>query len=101
MTEPYDYVKDGAEIYRRSFATIEAEADLGRVPAELRPLVPSAVEGVGAGRIGRIDLTGLTGSATGQSGRQARMSSSVVRGFVMHSRSTVSPRHDVGTTKPI
>lgn len=38
MTERYDYVKDGAEIYRQSFATIQAEADLGTVPTELRPL---------------------------------------------------------------
>jgi precorrin-8X/cobalt-precorrin-8 methylmutase len=38
MTERYQYLTDGAEIYRRSFATIEAEADLSRVPAELRPL---------------------------------------------------------------
>lgn len=29
MTE-YDYIKDGQEIYRRSFATIRAEADLSR-----------------------------------------------------------------------
>lgn len=28
MTGRYDYVRDGAEIYRRSFATIRAEADL-------------------------------------------------------------------------
>ncbi|HET9692026.1 MAG TPA: precorrin-8X methylmutase [Acidimicrobiales bacterium] len=30
-----DHVRDGAEIYRRSFAIIRAEADLGRVPADL------------------------------------------------------------------
>ena len=30
------YLKDGAEIYRQSFAIIEAETDLARVPAELR-----------------------------------------------------------------
>lgn len=30
---PYDYEKDGAEIYRRSFATIRAEADLDRFTA--------------------------------------------------------------------
>ena len=29
-------LKDGAEIYRQSFAIIEAETDLARVPAELR-----------------------------------------------------------------
>lgn len=30
-----DYVRDGAEIYRRSFATIRAEADLGGLPADV------------------------------------------------------------------
>ncbi|WP_026607713.1 precorrin-8X methylmutase [Methylocapsa acidiphila] len=33
MSEPssrFDYIRDGAEIYRRSFATIRAEADLAR-----------------------------------------------------------------------
>jgi precorrin-8X/cobalt-precorrin-8 methylmutase len=30
-----DYVKDGAEIYRRSFATIRAEADLSAVPDDV------------------------------------------------------------------
>ncbi|CAL9405010.1 Precorrin-8X methylmutase [Streptomyces sp. enrichment culture] len=31
----YDYERDGAEIYRQSFATIRAEAGLGRLPAEV------------------------------------------------------------------
>ena len=35
MTVEYDYVRDGAEIYRRSFATIRAEADLSSIPADL------------------------------------------------------------------
>jgi precorrin-8X/cobalt-precorrin-8 methylmutase len=30
-----DYIRDGAEIYRRSFATIRAEADLSRLPADV------------------------------------------------------------------
>jgi precorrin-8X/cobalt-precorrin-8 methylmutase len=30
-----EYEKDGAEIYRRSFATIRAEADLGGLPADV------------------------------------------------------------------
>ena len=30
-----DYVRDGAEIYRRSFATIRAEADLAGLPADI------------------------------------------------------------------
>lgn len=40
MAEPRDYVRDGAEIYRRSFAIIRAEADLGRFdPVEERVAV--------------------------------------------------------------
>jgi len=30
MPEPLDYIRDGAEIYRRSFATIRAEANIAR-----------------------------------------------------------------------
>jgi precorrin-8X/cobalt-precorrin-8 methylmutase len=30
-----DYIRDGAEIYRRSFATIRAEADLSGLPADV------------------------------------------------------------------
>jgi precorrin-8X/cobalt-precorrin-8 methylmutase len=40
MTEGYDYIRDGAAIYERSFATIRAEADLsGLSPAEARVAV--------------------------------------------------------------
>jgi len=34
-TGPYEYVRDGAEIYRRSFATIRAEAALDGLPPEV------------------------------------------------------------------
>jgi len=34
MREPYAYIRDGAEIYRRSFAIIRAEADLSRFEAD-------------------------------------------------------------------
>ncbi len=34
MTSRYDYIRDGAEIYRRSFAIIRAEADLARFTPE-------------------------------------------------------------------
>ena len=47
----YDYIRDGAEIYRQSFATIEAEADLDRVPAELHPLAIRMIHASG-----QIDL---------------------------------------------
>jgi precorrin-8X/cobalt-precorrin-8 methylmutase len=40
MTRHYDYVRDGAEIYRRSFAQIRAEAELSRfAPVEERVAV--------------------------------------------------------------
>jgi len=35
MTVEHGYVRDGAEIYRRSFATIRAEANLSSIPADL------------------------------------------------------------------
>ena len=38
MTRRYTYLRDPAAIYRRSFALIEAEADLARFPPELRQL---------------------------------------------------------------
>jgi precorrin-8X/cobalt-precorrin-8 methylmutase len=34
MSGPYDYIRDGAAIYRQSFATIRAEADLAGFSAE-------------------------------------------------------------------
>ena len=42
-----EYVRDGAEIYRRSFATIRAEADLGAVPSELAPVVVRMIHACG------------------------------------------------------
>ncbi len=47
----FDYIKDGAEIYRRSFATIEREAGLGRLPAQLRPVATRMIHASG-----QIDL---------------------------------------------
>ncbi|MFD7660060.1 precorrin-8X methylmutase, partial [Actinosynnema sp. NPDC059797] len=41
------YVRDGAEIYRRSFATIRAEADLGRFPADVARVVVRMIHACG------------------------------------------------------
>lgn len=43
----YDYIKDGGEIYRQSFATIEAEADLDRVPGDLRAVAVRMIHASG------------------------------------------------------
>ena len=46
-TPRYDCVRDGQEIYRRSFATIRAELDLSDVPADLRGLVTRVAHAAG------------------------------------------------------
>ncbi|MGW5111904.1 precorrin-8X methylmutase [Nocardia sp. NPDC004123] len=47
------YLKDGAEIYRRSFATIRAEADLTRFPADVSQVVVRMIHACG-----QVDLSG-------------------------------------------
>lgn len=47
MTSPLDYIRDPAEIYRQSFATIRDEADLERFPTVLQPLVIRLIHACG------------------------------------------------------
>ncbi|CAN5852014.1 precorrin-8X methylmutase [soil metagenome] len=47
MAEPRDYIRDGAEIYRRSFAIIRAEADLGRFEAAEEPVAVRIIHACG------------------------------------------------------
>ena len=42
-----DYIRDGAEIYRRSFATIRAETDLTGIPAEVAQVVVRMIHACG------------------------------------------------------
>ncbi|KXV04269.1 precorrin-8X methylmutase [Caballeronia megalochromosomata] len=42
-----DYIRDGAEIYRQSFATIRAEADLAALPADLEKLAVRLIHACG------------------------------------------------------
>ncbi|GLZ40211.1 precorrin-8X methylmutase [Actinokineospora sp. NBRC 105648] len=43
----FDYIRDGAEIYRRSFATIRAEADLAGLPEDLARVVVRMIHACG------------------------------------------------------
>jgi precorrin-8X/cobalt-precorrin-8 methylmutase len=43
----YDYLHDGADIYRKSFATIRAEADLDRFPGDLERVVVRMIHACG------------------------------------------------------
>ncbi|MEU7854182.1 precorrin-8X methylmutase [Nonomuraea sp. NPDC049141] len=42
-----DYIRDGAEIYRRSFATIRAETDLSGIPPEVAQVVVRMIHACG------------------------------------------------------
>lgn len=43
----YDYLTDAAEIYRRSFATIRAEADLSQLPADVARVAVRMIHAAG------------------------------------------------------
>lgn len=45
--QPYDYIRDGAAIYERSFATIRAEADLSCFSAEQAQIVVRIIHACG------------------------------------------------------
>ena len=62
------YVRDGAEIYRRSFAIIRHEADLANVPASLEQVVVRMIHASGM-----VDLVADIAFSTdlGIAGRQA------------------------------
>ncbi|MDT4891179.1 MAG: precorrin-8X/cobalt-precorrin-8 methylmutase [Pseudonocardiales bacterium] len=51
-----DYVRDGAEIYRQSFATIRAEADIARFPDDVSRVVVRMIHACGM-----VDLAGDVG----------------------------------------
>jgi precorrin-8X/cobalt-precorrin-8 methylmutase len=63
-----DYIRDGQEIYRRSFSIIRAEADLSRIPADLEKLAVRV-----AHASGMVDVIGdlAFSDGAGASGRAA------------------------------
>ena len=61
-----EYERDGAAIYRQSFATIRAEADLRGIPADLEPVVVRMIHACGdVGIVPLVDAAdGFAGAAT-------------------------------------
>ena len=55
-----EYVRDGAEIYRRSFATIRAEADLSALPADVAQVAVRMIHACGM-----VDLVADIGASAG------------------------------------
>ena len=52
------YVRDGAEIYRRSFATIRAEADLGALPEDVAQVAVRMIHA--CGQVDLVDDLGFS-----------------------------------------
>ncbi|MCC8395238.1 precorrin-8X methylmutase [Paraburkholderia sp. MMS20-SJTR3] len=63
-----DYIRDGQEIYRQSFATIRAEADLARIPADLEKLAVRVIHA--CGMVDVVDDLAFSAGA-GSAGRAA------------------------------
>src|SRR4028118_392824 len=63
-----DYIRDGTEIYTKSFATIRAEADLSSLPPDLESVAVRLIHSCGMTDI-VADLAASPGAAT--CGRQA------------------------------
>ncbi len=63
-----DYMRDGAEIYRHSFAIIRQEADLSGIPADLEKLAVRVVHASGM-----VDVAGdlVFSPGAGEAGRKA------------------------------
>jgi precorrin-8X/cobalt-precorrin-8 methylmutase len=64
MAEPRTYIRDGAEIYRRSFAIIRAEADLARFSAGEEPVAVRIIHACGMPEIAQ-DIVMSPGFADG------------------------------------
>lgn len=63
-----DYIRDGQEIYRQSFATIRAEADLSAIPDDLQKLAVRVIHACGMTDVAQ-DLRFSPGA--GRAGRDA------------------------------
>jgi precorrin-8X/cobalt-precorrin-8 methylmutase len=85
-----DYVRDGAEIYRRSFATIRAEADLDRFDPILERVVVRMIHACGmvdlAGDVEASPGFGAAGAAALEAGAPILCDTSMVASGVTRSR---------------
>ena len=90
------WIRDPAEIYRQSFATIRAEADLGRIPPDLADLAVRVVHACGMTDI-VADLAWSEGAA--EAGRSALASGRpilvdaemVAHGIIRHRLTAANP----------
>lgn len=64
----FDYVRDPAEIYRQSFATVEAESGLARLPQAMRPIATRLIHS--CGMVDVLDDLAFSSTAA-EAGREA------------------------------
>jgi precorrin-8X/cobalt-precorrin-8 methylmutase len=85
-----DYIRDAAEIYRQSFATIRAEADLARFPADVAPVVVRLIHTCGqvdvAEHVAFTDDVAARASAALQNGAPVLCDSSMVAAGITAAR---------------
>jgi precorrin-8X/cobalt-precorrin-8 methylmutase len=85
-----DYLRDGAEIYRQSFATIRAEADLSRFPADVERVVVRLIHTCGqvdvAEHVAYTDDVVTRGAAALAAGAPVLCDSSMVAAGITASR---------------
>ena len=71
MAEMFDYVRDPAEIYRRSFAALREAADLSGVPATLAPMAERLIHACGIPEIAANIAWGGDAAAAGRAALSA------------------------------
>ena len=90
MSAGYDYVRDGAEIYRRSFAIIRAEAELARFPGAAERVVVRMIHACGMTDLpGDIEMSpgfAEAGGAALQAGAPILCDSSMVANGITRAR---------------
>lgn len=75
----HDYLTDGAEIYRRSFATIRAEADLSALAADAETVAVRMIHAAGQTDLDRDIRISAGAVAAGRSALAAGARSSPTR----------------------
>jgi len=99
------WIKDPAEIYRRSFAAIRAEIDLGSVPAEMRDLVIRVVHACGmpdiVAEMAWSDGAASLGIAALKAGAPILVDAEMVAHGIIESRLPMSNRVVCTLTEPV
>jgi precorrin-8X/cobalt-precorrin-8 methylmutase len=90
-----DYIRDAAEIYRQSFATIRAEADLARFPADVARVVVRLIHT--CGQVDVAEHVAFTDDVVARVGAALRRGAPVLCDSSMVAAGTTTARRPAGT----